>query len=152
MASASCFNTATACLIKGWCLLAWCCMQSVCQDVSPATVQRSQLLSAAVGMLPPEVQAAHAADTLSRHHHEPLPPHVLRQVLQHSILELPDAASMHYQPAGAELVALYAGPQLDRAFGCSMPHAMTFCQYWQKLLNSSCKSPELKPKVGGACP
>lgn len=122
-------------------------MQSVCQDVPYGTVQRSQLLAAAADMLPPEVQAAHAADIQGRHHKEPLQPHVLRQVLQHCSMELPDAAGMPYQPTGEQLLALYAGPQLDRADSRSMPHAMTFSQYWRKLLQGSCTAPDLQPQV-----
>jgi hypothetical protein len=98
-------------------------------------------------MLPPEVQAAHAADIKSRNHQEPLQPHVLKQVLQHSRLELPHICSMHHQPAGADLVALYAGPQLEQVQACSMPHAMTFYQYWQKLLQGTCQAPDLHPQV-----
>jgi hypothetical protein len=98
-------------------------------------------------MLPPEVQAAHAADLQGRHHQELLQPHVLRQVLQHCSMELPDTASLPYQATGDNMVALYAGPQLDRAFSRSMPHAMTFAQYWRKLLQGSCTAPELQSEV-----
>lgn len=122
-------------------------LQSLCQSMHCGTVQRSQLLEAAAGMLPPEVQAAHAADIRSRNHQEPLQPHVLKQVLQHCSLELPHISSMHYDPAGAELVALYAGPQLEQVHACSMPHAMTFYQYWQKLLQGTCQAPDLHPQV-----
>lgn len=98
-------------------------------------------------MLPPEVQAAHAADLLSRNYQEHLQPQVLKQVLQHCSHELPHISSMHYQPAGTELVALYAGPQVESALGCSMPHVMTFSQHWQKLLKGSCQAPELNDQV-----
>lgn len=123
------------------------CVQSACQDVPFGTVQRSQLLAAAAEMLPPEVQAAHAADIQSRHHKEILQPHVLRQVLQHCSMELPDAADMPYQPTGEQLLALYAGLQLDRADSRSMPHAITFSQYWRKLLQGNCTAPDLQPEV-----
>lgn len=123
------------------------CAQSVCQGVHHATVQRSQLLQAAAAMLPPEVQAAHAADILSRSHQEPLQPQVLQQMLQHASLELPNVSSMHYQPAGAELVALYAGPKLESASSCCMPYSITFAQYWHKLLQGICQASELSPQV-----
>ena len=122
-------------------------LQGVCQDVSVGAVQRWQLLQAAADMLPGEVQAAHAAEVLTRHHQEHLQPHVLRQVLQHSSLELPDAVSSHHDASGAQLVALYAGPQLDRCCRRSMPYAMSFYQYWQLLVRSDCAPPNLEPKA-----
>lgn len=125
--------------------------QSMCQVVPYATVRRAQLLQAAAAMLPPRVQAAHAADILARHHQEALQPQVLRQVLQHAALELPDAVSTVYEAAGAQLVAMYAGPQVERAYGSSMPRALSFSQYWQELLHQqgedSCRAPELQLQV-----
>lgn len=121
--------------------------QCLCQDVPYATVQRSQILQTAADMLPAEVQAAHAADIAGRHHEEPLQPHVLQQVLQQSSLELPDAASKHYMPAGAGLVAFFAGPELEKSRLGSMPHVMTFHQYWQQMLKGSCQAPHLAPQA-----
>lgn len=122
-------------------------LQCLCQDVPYATVQRSQILQAAADMLPAEVQAAHTADIVGRHHEEALQPHVLQQVLQQSSLELPDAATMHYAPTGAELVAFFAGPDLEKSCVGSMPHVMTFHQYWQQMLKGSCQAPHLAPQA-----
>lgn len=47
-----------------------------------ATLQRYQLLQAAVDMLPPGVQSAHAEALLQRQYQEHLEPNVLKQVCQ----------------------------------------------------------------------
>lgn len=63
-------------------LAAIAAVQSLCNDVPIATVQRYQLLKTAVAMLPAGVQAAHAEELMSRHHVEEMQPDVLRQVIR----------------------------------------------------------------------
>jgi hypothetical protein len=126
-------------------------VQCLCPEGLPvAAVQRCQLLQAAAAMLPPEVQAAHAQGILSRHHHEPLQPQLLRQALWKASMELPGAASKHWG-AGAELVAFFAGGAgLEQSLQCSLPHAVTFQQFWRLLLAAGCCQPRLQDKVCAA--
>lgn len=63
-------------------------LQAHCDSLPVATVERYQLLQAAVAMLPGGVQSAHAEELLLRHHHEHLEPQVMRQVIFSSVSPL----------------------------------------------------------------
>jgi hypothetical protein len=69
-------------------------LQAHCDSLAVATVERYQLLQAAVAMLPGGVQSAHAEELLQRHHHEQLEPQVLRQVRSIHVQVLPEEASL----------------------------------------------------------
>lgn len=71
------------------------CLQAQCRHLPVATVQRYQLLQAAVDMLPEGVQAAHAEELFSRHYQEQLEPQVLRQVRQGSSLGNKQSSIFH---------------------------------------------------------
>lgn len=65
-----------------------------------------------------------------------------------AMLEYPDIAQCHFKPADAELIALYAGSQTERASYRSMAHIQTFQQYWEQVMEQGCVQPELALKVG----
>ena len=72
---------------------------------------------------------------------------LLPQVLLKASLEYPDTVSIVWEGTGQELLAFYAGGETERLSRRSMPHVMTFQQYWERLLQQGCTQPELAPKV-----
>jgi hypothetical protein len=71
----------------------------------------------------------------------------MSQVLLKAMLQYPDMAAAHFEPADVQLLALFAGSETDRAAARSMPYIQTFQQYWHQLLDHGCAQPELAEKV-----
>jgi hypothetical protein len=74
----------------------------------------------------------------------------LTQVLLKALLQYPDMATAHFEPADLQLLALFAGSETDRASAYSMLYIQTFQQYWQQLLDNGCMQPDLAQKVRAA--